>query len=752
MNFPVVNASPSGPASSRPVIPTTIALGALIVCTTVLAYLPALRGGFIWDDDTFLTQNKLIRASDGLYRFWFTREAPDYWPVTSTTLWLEWRLWGMHALGYHATNLALHVIEALLLWRVLQRLRIPGAFLGAFIFAVHPVNVESVAWITQLKNLMAMLFFLAAVLAFTRSGIAAAPIAGAQPPVRWRCSALWYGLSLLSFMLGMLSKGSVAMLPVVLLGLLAWRRQLSARGLAATLPFFAVAAVFTIVDILFQRHGLAEVIRNAGFFERLCGAGAVVWFYLYKILLPLNLMFVYPQWRIQTGDLWWWIAPLAAIAVSALLWRNRRGRARPLLFAWGYFCVMLAPVMGFTDVYFMKYSLVADHYAHLAMIGVVAMAAAAWEQWRSQANVGLAGRGTAGPRLSAAGTSGPRIRSIARLRAPEIAAAAILGGLACLTWRQCGIYRDAPTLYEATLEKNPGCWLAHNNLGLVWSGMPGRLNDAIAQFEEALRLKPDYAEAHNNLGLAWSQTPGRLNDAVAQYQEALRLQPEFAGAHNNLGSAWAKTPGRLNDAVAQYEEALRLQQDLAEAHNNLGLAWSRMPGRLNDAIAQFEEALRLRPDLADAHANLGNALSEMPGRLSDAIAQYEEALRLQPDLAEAHYNLGNAWSKMAGRLSDAITQYDEALRLQPSFAPGWHNLGVSWFQLGNLPAAAGAFREAVRLQPDSAEAHYALGLALSGMAGRLDDAAAQYREALRLSPDFPEAQNALAALQQAGKH
>ena len=229
--------------------------------------------------------------------------------MTSTTLWLEWRLWGMNAFGYHATNLILHLGESLLLWRILARLRVPGAFLAAFLFAVHPVNVESVAWITQRKNLMAMLFSLTTVLLFLK-GEGSAPMGGSSDLGTQRGRKIWYASSLLAFALAMLSKGSVAMLPLVLLGLLTWRRRLLARDLAALSPFFVIAAVFTAVDIWFQGHGNGEVIRNAGFAERICGAGAAVWFYVYKILLPLDLMFIYPQWHIQATDFRWWIAPL----------------------------------------------------------------------------------------------------------------------------------------------------------------------------------------------------------------------------------------------------------------------------------------------------------------------------------------------------------------------------------------------------------------------------------------------------------
>jgi tetratricopeptide (TPR) repeat protein len=271
---------------------------------------------------------------------------------------------------------------------------------------------------------------------------------------------------------------------------------------------------------------------------------------------------------------------------------------------------------------------------------------------------------------------------------------------------------EAIAFYEQALWIKPAYVEAHYNLGVVLSKVPGRLQDAIAQYEAALRLKPDFAEAHHNLGLAWSQLPGRLQDAIAQYEAALRLKPDYVEAHCNLGNAWSQLPGRLNDAAGQYEAALRLKPDYAEAHNNLGVVWSQLPGRLNDAAAQFEAALRLKPDYAEAHCNLGNVWSQVPGRLQDAAAQYEAALRLKPDYAEAHHNLGLAWSQLPGRLKDAIAQYEAALRLKPDFAPGWHNLGVSWFRLGNLPAAAAAFREELRLSPNDPAAQQALAAAL----------------------------------------
>lgn len=522
----------------------TVALAeaALLLGATFAAYFPALHGGFVLDDTWLLTDNPLIKAPDGLYRIWFTTEPIDYWPVFNTTLWLEWRLWGMNPTGYHVTNLALHVADAWLVRTVLKRLSIRGGFFAAMLFAMHPVNVESVAWITQRKNLLAMLFALLAVVLYLRSAGARAEASRPAPP---RVDG-WLLASLAAFALAMLSKGSVAILPLLLLGITAWLRPLTKWDLARTVPFFLLALVLVRVNMWFQTHGNPAPVRTTALAERLAGAGAVVWFYLYKAVLPVNLSFVYPKWTIDVGDVRWWLPLLAAAATTVLLWRYRRDWSRPLLFPWGFFCVSLIPVMGLTDVSYMVHSLVADHYQHVALIGVTGLAAAAWSTWRE------------------------RVRRSAP-RAPLVAAAVVVGMLAVLTWRQSSLYVDARTLYEATLEANPGSWMLHNNLGLLLRGA-GRPAEAIEHYQRALQLRHDYAEARYNLGTELSDL-GRAAEAIPQLREALRLRPLYPEAHNNLGIALART-GQLPEAIDEFKEALRQAPDYSEARYNLELAGS----------------------------------------------------------------------------------------------------------------------------------------------------------------------------------
>jgi tetratricopeptide (TPR) repeat protein len=768
-----------------------LAAGALILCATLAAYLPALHGGFVWDDDAHVTRPAL-RSLDGLRRIWFELGATQqYYPLLHSAFWVEHRLWGDSVAGYHLVNILLHAAAACLVVAIMRRLALPGAWLAGFIFALHPVNVESVAWISEQKNTLSAVFCLGA--AYVYIGYD-----GDRRPAR-------YALALGLFVLALLTKTVTATLPAALLVIFCWRRgRLSwRRDVMPLLPWLAIGAAAGLLTAWVERsmiaaEGAAPVLAWPG---RFLLAGRVIWFYLGKLAWPADLMFVYPHWTVDTAEAWQYLFPAAALALVAGLWilavraqGPLRGASAAALAGFLIFAGTLFPALGFFNAFPFIYSYVADHFQYLASLGIIVPASA-----------GLA--------LAAGRMTEESSRLLARA-----GAIALLATLGVLTWLQSGTYRDVQTLYLATLARNPDCWMAHANLGVAWSMTPGRTQDAVAEFNEALRLNPDDAEAHNDLGAVLSLMPGRQGDAIAQYEAALRLKPNFAGAHNNLGHALAQVPGRLDEAVAHYEEAIRLEPGNAEAHNNLASAWlqapgrledayaqceealrldpgyalahynlgvalSRMPGRIEDAVAQYQEALQLKSDYAEAHTNLANAWLYLPGRLDDAIAQYREALRLRPDLAEAHYNLGLALSRsparldeaiaqygeairlrpdyaeahndlgaalstIPGRMDDAVAQYQEALRLDPGYAPGWRNLGAARFNQGDVHGAVEAFREDVRLQPDSADAHFILGLALSRLSGGLDEAIAQYREALRLAPGDPAAQRALeAALQ-----
>ncbi len=415
----------------------------LLVVATCVAYFPALRGGFVFDDSTLIRDNARIISPGGLERIWFSTEEFEYYPISYSSFWLEWRCWGANPTAYRITNVTLHVAAALLVWAVLQGLSTPGAFLAALLFAVHPVNVESVAWISQRRNVLAMVLFLLSMLWYLK----------ADNQKRRKAEeeshggiGFWYWLSLPAFLLAMLSKGSVAVEPVVLLLGIWWRRRrIGVSDLTRIAPFFAVAIGLTAVNVWFQTHGKEIVIREAGFAERLAGAGTAIWFYLSKAWLPIHLLFLYPQWHIEIANLLWWLPLVAALMITlVLLWRGCATNAKwgaALMMAWGFFCAALAPALGFVDVGSMQYSLVADHYQYIAVIGVAALVAAGWRLWRE--GTGSKGR-----------------------KAADAAAVVLVGILTFLTFQQSRLYGDPIQLYEATLRNNPDCWAAHNNVGI----------------------------------------------------------------------------------------------------------------------------------------------------------------------------------------------------------------------------------------------------------------------------------------------
>ena len=696
----------SGPVSRGAVV----LAGALLVLAALAAYHNSFSGPFIWDDLFSITDNPTIR------HFGSALSPPNDIgvggrPVSNLTLALNYALGGTDVWGYHALNLLIHTLAGLtllgLVRRTLQRpvlnerfgaSALPLALAVAVIWTVHPLQTESVTYITQRYESLMGLFYLLTLYCFVRSMESAAP-------ARWQVLSVGAGL------LGVLSKEMIVTAPVMVLlydrtfvagsFLEAWRRRWR--------YYLGLASMWLLlVPLLTGVHQ-----RSAGF-----GLGVTWWRYAlnscHSVVLYLKLA-VWPHPLVldygtdivhHAGEITPYVVVLVVLVAGTMVALRRW----PVVgFAGAWVFVILAPA---SSVVPLAGQPMAEHRMYLPLAAVLGLGV-----------LGLYTR-------------------MGRRSLLVFAAAAV--GLGWLTIQRNQDYRSELAIWSDTVAKQPNNERAHNNLGLALEKMPGRLNDAIAQYEEALRLKPGYAEVHYNLGAVWSKMPGRLNDAAAQYEEALRIKPAYVEAHYNLGVAWAQMPGRLNDAAAQYEEALRLKPDHVEAHNNLGLAWSQLPGRLNDAIAQFEEALRLKPDSAEAHNNLGLVWSQVPGRLQDAIAQYEEALRLKPDFAEAHHNLGLAWSQLPGRLQDAIAQYEAALRLKPDYVEAHCNLGNAWSQLpGRLNDAAAQYEEALRIKPAYAEAHNNLGVVWSQLPGRLNDAAAQFEAALRLKPDYAEAHHNL---------
>jgi tetratricopeptide (TPR) repeat protein len=710
----------------------------LLMAGTLMAYQPVWHAGFIWDDGRFVVNNPLIHRADGLYRFWCTTEAPDYFPLTSTTLWLEWRLWGRYPLGYHLVNVLLHALSAVLLWRLLARLKIPGAWLAAAVFALHPVNVESVAWIAERKNTLAMVFFLLSLLCYLRSDSTPRPSNSPQLSTL-NSQQRWYWFSLAAFVLALLSKTAVAPLPLVLLGLAWWRRgRVARRDVWRSAPFFAAAAGMGLISLWFQHYQAigSDPVRTDSIWSRLAGAGWAVWFYLYKALLPLNLSFVYPRWRIDARSALSY-APGALLAAGFLVcWRYRRQWGKAWLFGLGYFVVMLFPVLGFLNIYFMRYSLVADHWQYFAIIGPIALASAGVTM--ALGRVQSLESKVQSPRFPSPRPS-PHPMGRGRSFLGATVCGALLAGLGTLTWRQCGMYADVETLWRATLAADRNCWVAHVNLG-DYLLRTGRLEEATAHFREAVKIQPDYPDGHSDLGKALVEK-GRLDEAFACFLKAAEYQPDAAEAHSNFGNALLRK-GRLDEALVHLQAAVQIRTNYAAGHNNLGLALMRK-GRVAEALAQYQTALQIQPDFADAHNNLGNALIQN-GQVGEALVHYQTALQIEPDYAEAHNGLGNALLR-EGQVDEAVAEFQRALSLQPDLAAAHLNLADVLLQREQLDLALAHLQRAVQIQPNLAGAHNNLANVLLRK-GRVDEAIAHYQQALEIRPDFVPAYNSLAWL------
>jgi tetratricopeptide (TPR) repeat protein len=638
----------------------------MIFCATLVAYLPTLHGSPLWDDDGHLTKPGL-QSLHGLWRIWFELGATQqYYPLLHSAFWLEHRMWGGAMLGYHLTNITLHALSACLVVMIMRRLLLPGAWLAGFVFALHPVHVESVAWIAEQKSTLSGVFYLAALLVYLHF----------DQDRRKSQYLLATGL----FVLALLSKTVTATLPAVILVIFWWRRGRLEwkRDVRPLLPWFAVGIFGGLFTAWVERTMIGA--RGAEFLltpaQRVLIAGRVICFYTGKLFWPANLMFFYPHWNVDPGAWRQWLFPVAVLAVFAgLVFAARRYRGPLASFL--LFSATLFPVLGFLNVYPFRYSYVADHFQYLASLGVIVpgIALLIWAVERTSVRKAV--------------TVGGSVLLIL-----------VLG---VLTWRQSRMYKDVETLYRTSLERNPSSWLAHYNLGILLADKPDQLQDAITEYQAALRLKPDYADAHNNLGIAFSRIPGRLPDAIAEYKEALRITPDYAGAHNDLGIALARIPGRQQDAIAEYQAALQANPDLADAHYNLGNLLSRTPGRQQDAIAEYQAALRIDPDYAEAHANLGVLLAAMPGQQQDAITEYRIALRINPNYAEVHTYLGNALILIPGRFADAIAEYREALRIKPDYVEAHFFLGNALSHIpGSQQDAIEEFQAVQRLRPDLA--------------------------------------------------
>jgi tetratricopeptide (TPR) repeat protein len=635
--------------------------GGLIVLLVFLAYLPALHGGFVWDDDSWTTNlSALFQDTSGLHLIWFQPTAlQQYYPLSGTTFWLDYQLWKFWTTPYHVENVLLHALAALLFWRLLLRLRVPGAWLASAIFALHPVMVESVAWITERKNVLSLVLYLGAWLAYLRykQNVTGGPpssdfrlrraparqVGAASGPYASRFtghSTLFYGLAFVLFLCALLAKTTAFSLPAAILLIGWWQRgQIRWRAdVLPTLPFFALALGLCAVTAWLEEYYLCAQGSDFDltFPQRCLIAGRVFWFYPGKLLWPAKLCFVYPRWQPDPGSGWQWLQPATAIGILFTLWLARKRIGRGPATALFFYVGTLFPVLGFMNAYGMRYSFVWDHWVYLSALGIIALAAALV------------------------------VRVAESLRTPAVVygfAAIVLPVLALLTWRQAGTYTDMETLWRQTLARNPDCWLAHNNLGLLLDD-EGHMEEAMEHYHKAIQLNPNFSEVRNNLGRALADQ-GRFDEAMVNFRKAIQIDPNNFKALDNLGIALADQ-GRFDEAMANYFKAIQINPNYCEAQYNLGAALTAQ-GRFDKAMESFRKAIQINPNYAKALNNLAWMLAASP---DDELRNGAEAVRLAERACElTHYGkpvcigtLAAAYAE-CGRFPEAVATAEKAEQL-----------------------------------------------------------------------------------------
>src|ERR1700677_691371 len=680
---------------------------ALLVAAVFIVFGQTAWHGFLnYDDGEYVYENPMVSKGLSLegVRWAFTHvHAANWHPLTTITHMLDCSLYrspnGLKAGGPHVENVVLHALAAVLLFLTLREMTgalWQCAFVAA-VFAIHPLRVESVAWVAERKDVLSGVFFMLTLRAYVR-------FARGESRGRHNVSRGRYAMVALWFVLGLLSKPMLVTVPCVLLLLDYWPlgrfrdRPQFIHLVVEKLPLFALSGISCIATIVAQKSAIQST-EHFSLLQRIGSALVAYAVYLGKLVYPVGLAVYYPF--LKSGRPAWEVPAALLLLLALTAGAGLLRRKQPfVLMGWLWYLGMLVPVIGILQVGGQTY---ADRYTYLPQIGLAIAAAWAAAEWTGTQRVFLMG-----------------------------AAGMVLCVLAFAACHQTAYWRDNITLWNHTLESTGDNAVARNNLGLALY-QQGKIEEAGNQYREALRIDPAYAQFHNNLANVLFRQK-RTDEAVAEYSEALKINPDSAVAHNNLGLALLQQ-GHADEAADECREALRLDPAYTEAKGNLDNTLLQL-GQTDDVIAKNREALRLDPANADAHCNIGNALLQQ-GRTDEAIIEYREALKINPAYPEAHYNLGNALLQQS-RTDDAMAEYREAFRLRPDYSEAHFNLGNVLLQFGRTDEAIAQYHEVLKINPASAEAYCNLGNALFQQK-KIDESIVQYREAVRINPAYAEA-------------
>ena len=551
---------------------------AAIVLLIALTYSRAVSNGKVWDDDAYLTE-KHLATFEGLKRIWQepTSTRHPYYPLTRTTLWIENKLWGENLFIHHFVSILIHVFNSLLIWRILNRLNVARPWVAAAIFAVHPVCIESAGWIAERKNVLGVFFYLSSMLAFLKFRLR--PNSEEESLGQKK----FYYLSLFLFVCSLLSKTAFCTLPLALILIIWWKKgRIRALDIRMVVPFLLVALILGSLTIFLEKHhtGAQGPAFQITFVERCLIAGRAFWFYIGKILFPYEVNFLYPRWEISAGNWRHWVYVLTALSVIGVFWalRNRMGRG-PLT-AVLFFIISLLPAIGLINHYLMRYTFVADHLQYLPMVGILALIVST-------------------------------LHKLLRNRLPvsaEIAIwAVVIGALSLLTWRQTGAYKDNFTLYSDILRKNPNCWMALNNRGLIYMEKGDR-SKAITDFNTALQLNPQFEEVYISRGHYYFQL-GRYDEAFNDFNTAVKINPYLDEAYRNRGAVYFVRQ-KYSSALADFNRALYLNPKYAAAYNARGAVFS-VAKQFDLALQDYNRAIEINPDYGPVYLNRSKTLWEL---------------------------------------------------------------------------------------------------------------------------------------------
>lgn len=577
----------------------------LIIALIFTAYIHTIQSDFIWDDNDYITANPHLKTVNGLKNIWFKPGSTvQYYPLLFTFFWGQYQLWGFDVVGYHLFNIFIHIINVLLIWYLLTYLNVKGAFYAALIFAVHPVHVETVVWITELKNLLSTTFYLIALWTYMRF----IPIHPQQ--ISDKKKKLFYGFSFIFYVCALLTKTVTCSLPVVILLILYWKHQkIKKQDILSVTPYFVVGILFAFMTIWMEKHFAGVIVTpiDLSFLERLLIASRALWFYPSKLLWPADLIFIYPKWNVMANVWWQYLYVIATAGVIGLLFQLRHRLGRAPVVAVLFYVFTIFPALGFIDIETMQYTYVADHYQYLASLGFIIPFGFLLKRLFEKAKR-------------------PQFKILIMV--------IIVGALTFLSFNQGKNYKNLYVLWQKTIDKNPSCWLAYHNRGTMFL-YDQQYDKALTDLDQALLLNPDLYQALNNRGTVYLNK-GDLENSLRDFNRAISINATFHQAYKNRGDVYFRLQ-KIDSALDDYNQAISVNKDYEQAYNNRGVLYHKV-GKYDAAISDFNKALVINPKYAKAYINRSYA-HFMLGQFKEARENAQKAMALNFNVQKQYLDM-----------------------------------------------------------------------------------------------------------------